>query len=81
LVAAHSSYVCTYVPVLFLQVALFGEENTNIPKFLIQSQKAFQLHFTQSRCDHGLVNELYKVEDVYSQITHIVNAVSMSIIL
>lgn len=59
-----------------LQVVIFAQDNSKFTRFLIESEEAFDRYFKQVSYNQQPVEKLYILEDVYSQITRIVNSVS-----
>ena len=64
-----------YVYIGFLKVCVFAGESSKFTRFLIGTQEAFEFYFKQNKCNQE-VDKLYTDQDVYDQITHIVNSVS-----
>ena len=59
-----------------IQVVIFAQDNSKFTKFLIESEEAFDRYFKQASYNQQPIEKLYTLEDVYSQITLIVNSVS-----
>ena len=55
---------------------MFARENSKFTRFLIKNKKAFELYFKQTKCNQEEVDELFTLQDVYNQITLVVNSVS-----
>lgn len=55
---------------------MFAQENSKFTRFLIKNEKAFKLYFKQTNCNHEEVDDLFTLQDVYNQITLVVNSVS-----
>lgn len=54
---------------------MFGNENSKFTRFLIKNQEAFEHYFKQTKCNQD-IEKLYTLQDVYDQITLIVDSVS-----
>ena len=67
-------YVCTYITIL--KVMIFARENSKFTRFLIKNEKAFKLYFKHTTCNGKEVDDLFTLQDVYNQITLVVNSVS-----
>ena len=58
-----------------IQVIRFGNENSKFTRFLIRNKEAFEHYFKQTKCNQD-IEKLYTLQDVYDQITIIVDSVS-----
>ena len=54
---------------------MFADDNSKFTKFLIKNKEAFEHYFKLTKCNQD-IDKLYTLQDVYDQITVIVNAVS-----
>ena len=57
---------------------MFGGENSKFTRFLIRNKETFEHYFTQTKCDQD-IEKLYTLQDVYDQITIIVDSVSYNL--
>ena len=54
---------------------MFANENSKFTRFLITNREAFEHYFKQTKCNQD-IGKLYTLQDVYDQITLIVDSVS-----
>ena len=54
---------------------MFAIDNSKFTKFLIRNDEAFNHYFKQTKCNQD-IDKLYTLQDVYDQITVIVDSVS-----
>ena len=54
---------------------MFADDNSKFTKFLIKNKEAFEHYFKLTKCNQD-IDKLYTLQDVYDQITVIVNSVS-----
>ena len=54
---------------------MFANDNSKFTKFLIKNKEAFEHYFKQTKWNQD-IDKLYTLQDVYDQITVIVDSVS-----
>jgi len=78
-VKPNISQLCDYnyiILLLLFQVSLYAEDKFKVTSFMAQTLIAFKEDFIRSECKKP-VEDLYKFSDVYKQIDHIVDVVSL----